>query len=58
MPRQGIDNRCAVIQHRYCALAFQAFVRFDAAVDLVAILHFNIAQVWPFTAPCLFVSLT
>ena len=57
--RQGIDNRCAVIQHRYSPLAFQAFVCFHASVDLVAMSPLRYKRsVWPLTPPCLFTSLT
>src|SRR4029453_11593245 len=49
--RQGIDNRCTVIQQRYSPLAFQTFVCFHAAVDLVAMLHFNKAQRVAFHSP-------
>ena len=52
--RQGIDNRCAVIQQHYSPLALQAFVRFHSPVDLIAILHLDIAQRVAFD-PALFV---
>src|SRR4029453_2887332 len=42
--RQGIDNRCAIIEHGNGAVALQTFVGFDPPVDLVAVLHLDIAQ--------------
>src|SRR5207253_9989336 len=42
--RQGIDNRCAVIEHGDGSVALQTFVGFDPPVDLVAMLHLDIAQ--------------
>jgi hypothetical protein len=49
--RQGIHNRCAVIQQCDRPLAFQAFVRFHTSIDFVAVLHFNIAQRVAFHSP-------
>src|SRR5215471_689178 len=42
--RQGIDNRCAVIEHGDGSVALQTFVGFNPPVDLVAMLHLDIAQ--------------
>src|SRR4029450_3106680 len=42
--RQGIDNRCAVIEHGDGSVALQTFVGFAPPVDLVAMLHLDIAQ--------------
>jgi hypothetical protein len=60
MPRgQRIANRCAVIEHRARPVALEAFVGFHAAVDLVTMLHLDIAQgVAVVIPPCLFTNLT
>src|SRR5215471_655567 len=51
--RQGVDHRCAVIEHRDRPVALEAFVGFDAPVDLVAMLHLDIAQRVALHAPLL-----
>ena len=42
--RQRVDDRRAVIHRRHAALALDAFVSLNAAVDLVGVLHLDVAH--------------
>ena len=51
--RQRVDDRRAVIHRRHAAFALDAFVSLDAAIDLVGVLHLDVAHRMPVDAALL-----